>query len=492
MRRNVSRVLGGLLASKALAFVREVITAALFGTGAVVASFRVALAGTFVPAHFLASDAVNSAFIPVYKELRADSRDKAQILVWALMVMFGAFSLGIGALFWFASAHWVRILTPGLDAKTTLIASAVLSVMGLGVPCYLLTLFLMYLAAADDDFTPIAVRPVVQNLGLIAGTAAAFEFDDPALFAWGFAASYALLAAWTAIRATRSDLLRIPDAVSASDVSAALSAFWKALSPLLPLPIFLQGTIVVERVVASLVSLVAVSAIDYARFLSDTLITIISMPVGFAGLNQWSGLEAGAVRAHLSRLIPFVLLVAVPMSAFVAGNASLVVRITFARGAFDAQSVDVTTRILVPIALGLWAQIVANILIRALNALRRNHQVLRIMALSLVGNAAVDALGYSRFGATALGMGNLIYGVGLLIGAANALGMVGQVARRGGLLVLGGAIYVAIAWSFVLPERSVWGQAAQAVVVAAVFWTVWIAAIPDLRRLARRFVIGAE
>lgn len=55
--------------SKVLGLVREVLMAKFFGTGDVNGAYRIAQTGTLVPINFMTSDSLNSAFIPLYKNI---------------------------------------------------------------------------------------------------------------------------------------------------------------------------------------------------------------------------------------------------------------------------------------------------------------------------------------------------------------------------------------------------------------------------------------
>lgn len=185
MRKAIGQLFGGNLLSKIIGFSREILVAALFGTGSAIGAYRIAQTGTLVPINFLTSDSLNSAFIPLYKRLHAESIDKAQSLLWALLVLFFILSLLLQPMLWLVGHYWVATLAPGLDVETSQLANSMLQVMGLGVPFYLLSALLIFLGMAKDDFVPMAVRPSIQNIGLLAGTAFAFILHEPLFLCLG-------------------------------------------------------------------------------------------------------------------------------------------------------------------------------------------------------------------------------------------------------------------------------------------------------------------
>src|SRR5690606_5117153 len=116
-----------------------------------------------------------------------------------------------------------------------------LKIMGLGVPFYLMSAILMFLSMAHEDFIPMAVRPTVQNVGLIVGTIAAFWLSDFTFFAWGFTASYVAFSIWIVNRSWRAGTVALPTLWIWPQVGQVMAAFWVTLRPLLLLPVMLQG-----------------------------------------------------------------------------------------------------------------------------------------------------------------------------------------------------------------------------------------------------------
>ena len=480
MLKNVSLVFLGNALSKILGAGREVLSAAFFGTGAAMGAFRVGLTATLVPANFFTSDALNSAFIPLYKRFAVESKDRAQTLLWALGGLFGLISLLIGLCIWLWAVSWIRLLAPGIDQETAILATNMLHVMGIGVPFYLASALVMFLGMANDDFVPMTLRPVFQNLGLIAGVIAAYLFHNLTLLAWGFTASYMAFSAWVLCRAARADFLNLPGYWDWPQVSDVLRAFWACLRPLVLLPFMLQGNVVIERMVASFIGLAAISALDYARFVTDTLIFLISVPVGFAGLAHWSDLSADAMRDHLHKILMLMLLLAVPASAFLSVHATLVVEALYARGAFDAESVAVTSDILFGAAVGLWAQVFGYVLIKGLSAQLRNRAVFGVMICALFVNSIVNLLLYKSFGAMALGFGNAAYGLVLLMGTVTALGLWRPLLVHGWVIVPSVFGYVVLSTLLPLPE-SVGGGMVIASGFAVIYWISCIFLTRSLR-----------
>src|SRR5690242_15376074 len=78
-RLALSLLTGGLL-GKVAGLARELLLAAFYGTGDVVAAFRIAQAASLVPVNFITSDALNAGFLPLYQGRRDDDPDDAHAL----------------------------------------------------------------------------------------------------------------------------------------------------------------------------------------------------------------------------------------------------------------------------------------------------------------------------------------------------------------------------------------------------------------------------
>jgi len=481
MRKAVAHLMGGNLLSKVLGLGREVFVAALFGTGAVNGAFRIAQTGTLVPINFFTSDSLNAVFIPLYKRYLNESRAKADRLFWLVFGLFAIVSTIIVAGLWWGAPVCVSVLAPGLEPDTAKLAAEMLQVMALSVPFYLLTALLNYLSMAHDDHIPMASRASVQSIGLAGGALVAYLTHEPLCFAWGFTASYVVFSGWVWHRLASAGFLPWTNGWTRTEVSAGLSAFWQALRPILLLPVFLQGNIVTERVVASLIGLVAVSALDYARFITETMLFLVSMPIAFAGLSSWSGLVPAVIQEKLHRIVVVMLWVGIPVSAFLAVYADLIVQIAFARGAFDAESKRVTVSIIRGTSWGLWAQMLAYVLVKALSAQLRNRAVLVVMVVALASNATINLLFYRQLGALTLGLGNAAYGLVLLVGTLSALGLWRDLIQNGWRIASILTGYIALVVWVPLPANK-WASIALAGLIAVAYWGGWVLLMPRFRQ----------
>jgi putative peptidoglycan lipid II flippase len=229
--------------------------------------------------------------------------------------------------------------------------------------------------------------------------------------AWGFTASYITFSFWVVIRAKKGEILNFPKKIEFLEVKIVMGSFWVTLRPLLILPLILQGNITLERALASLINIDVVSALDYAKFITDTVVFILSVPIAFAGLSEWSSQSVETVRKKLKNIYNWLALLVINMSFFIFFYAKDIVIFLFMRGEFNENSVIVTTQIMQGMCIGLWAQVLGYIFIKALSAHLKNKQVLVVMIIALLSNAVVNVTTYKFWGAFGLGLGNSIYSI---------------------------------------------------------------------------------
>ncbi|WP_432544508.1 lipid II flippase MurJ [Kineococcus sp. SYSU DK002] len=480
MRDAVRRLVLGGLAGKLLGALREVLLAAAYGTGAPATAARVAQTGTLVPVDLFTADVLSAGFLPLHTELLRTDPSRAASLFRAVRAGAWVLSALLVAVLLVLARPVVDLLAPGLDDATATTSARFLQVMACGVPSYLQFSLLGYLEMSHGGFRLSSVRATVQNVGMIASLGAAWALGEPVLLASGFTLAYLALHAWGA----RSVRHLLPTAAGAGGRELALRC-WRRVRPLLLLPVALQGSVVTERVVASLLGDHVVAAVDYARFVAATGVNLLAVPLGLAGLATLSGLGAAAARERLVAVLPGLLLVVVPSSVVLTVGAAPVVRVLYARGAFDATSVATSAAVLTGLGVGFWAQSCAYVLVKALNAAGRNRAAVASLLAGLAVTVAVNVLAHPVLGPVTVGLAASAGSVVTTAAAARALGVGAELGRW--LLVCappaGLAAVLAVLAGRVVPGGGWAGLVAVAGSVALV-WAVACALPGPWRRVA--------
>lgn len=106
-------------ASRVTGFVRDVLTAALLGTGPVADAFVVAFRLPNLFRRILAEGAFNSAFVPLFaKKLEADGREQARVFATDVLSVMFIILVGLSAVAMMAMPLFVWAIAPGFDDGT--------------------------------------------------------------------------------------------------------------------------------------------------------------------------------------------------------------------------------------------------------------------------------------------------------------------------------------------------------------------------------------
>jgi putative peptidoglycan lipid II flippase len=470
---------GGIL-GKLFGIMRELILAALFGTSAQIDAYRAALTGTMIPANFFLNDSLNAGFIPLYTRYLREDRAKADALFWSLNLLLGVAGLMVTGALLVAAGPAVRLLVPGFSAEALALTAQFVRVMALGLPFYIQSALFAYLEMGHARYTLQSLRASAQSVGLIAGTLLAFWLRQPVWLAWGFTGAYVVFAVTGGIVLWRARLLAWPGTWSWPAAGLIMGEFGRVIRPLLLLPVMMQGNTAVERIVASLLGVGVVASLDYAKMIAETGLVLIAVPVGLASLAELSRVDAEVARERLGRILTPMLLLLVPLSAFLALNCEQVVRLLYRRGAFNEESVALTQAILLGSSVGFWAWIISAVFVKALNAQMRNREAVLFMGVAFGINVTFNLCAWRYLGPITLGLGTSIYALVLFALSARALHLGDALRRCAAPLVPGVVLYIALA-RWVRGSGPAWFAAAAG--LFAVYWLAFVMLVPSMRNV---------
>ncbi len=486
MRLDYLRLSAGGALAKLVGAAREILLARFFGTGPVADAYRGSLTLTLAPVHFLTAKAIETCFVPLYARYEASEPAKAQALLQSLLLFFVA----LGALVAGALALWapplVRWVLHGFDPARVALAVQMVRILALGVPAYVYCGVLSSLGMARRDFVIPALRPALQNLGMVMMIAVAAWRGEPALAAIGFSGTYLLMAVWATIHLGRRHHLRWRGAWDRGLARETGGQLWLLLRPLLLLSALVEANILIERNIASRIGPGSVAALDYARFLTESVHFLVAVPLGLLGLSLFATLSDRETHARVDRMIALLLLALVPISAFLAMNGREVLAVLYLRGHYDLDSLHITSRACLGLSLGLWAFSASHVLQRILNARLKNRVVLVAEAFSIGLNVGWNLLFYRSLGILALGLGAALGSVASLVYYLTRIGSLDGLLRRTGWhLIAAVPPYLLIAW---LLGRVPAGTLVRLLLQGIAAGGYWCAAIA-LRREARRMVL---
>ncbi|QSI79031.1 murein biosynthesis integral membrane protein MurJ [Niveibacterium microcysteis] len=484
MARNVFSIAIGNLASKGLGIVRELLFAASFGTGDTAAAFRIAQTGFQLPSQALVGDALSAGLLPLYRKLSAESKDSARVLVLVACFYGLIFSAVVTILLYLYSESAARFIAPAVEPSVLAVASGLLKVLALATPFYVLSGTISFVEASFGSFGAIAWRPVLLNVGSIAGVGLAVLFHVDHWLATAILISHVLFFMWTVLELRRLDRLMPEGPIAVTVVRQIGSRFARNMLPLLGLPLIAQVNVLVERIVSSWIGTSVIPSVDYSRFIADTTVQLIAMPLGVLTMSKHGGVDTKEARTHIRDVSATIVLIAFPLAVIISQNAEDIIRTLFARGAFNEQSISSTADVLRWMGGALGMTITAYYLVKALNSQLRNVEALMITIAACSANMLVNVLLWRSYGAQTVGMAVASYSMVLFTLSFTRLHLWRELGPF--LAVVVGCCFVQFVLTRYLAEGLAYPYGLIASCVATlVLWGVLSIVVPPLRTAAR-------
>lgn len=473
----------GTFASKLLGVVREIVFAAIFGANNIAAAYRISQTGFYAPTHALVVETVGSSVVPVYKLRHSEGDLEAQSLIVVGTAFSMAVSLLLGILLYFFSRPIVSFIAPDADGRTIALAAVMLEICAIAAPFYVVANFFAYIESAHGKFSAIASRPSVLNIMSIAGVIVAWKLGTPLAIVYSILLGHIAFFVWTLAVSLRDGILKLEFVYDRAVYQRSLRIFLRAALPLIALPFLAQTYVIAGRIFASFMGTQVIPCIDYANFITDSAITLLSVPLGVATLASYGGLTAGEATGHINRVASQLMLLIFPPSIFLAMNSSDIVSLMYQRGAFNATATHNTSAIVMGLAIGLSTTTVAYYFQKALNSQLKNVESVIMMLIGTAASLATFYLFWRRLGPLALGLGSTAYGASQYFFGMVRLRIAGPQLRLLGWLLVPGSTYVALA-SVTAHVGTKLEHVAIECVLAAMVWSIGFWRIAPLRSVA--------
>jgi putative peptidoglycan lipid II flippase len=394
---------GGLtMVSRVLGFARDILIAAVLGTGAVADAFFVAFRFPNLFRRLFGEGAFNSAFVPLFaKRLEGEGPLAArsfaeEALAGLLFVLLLVTALAEIAMPWLMYA-----LAPGFSGMPEKFDLAVL-LTRIAFP-YLLCMSLVALLSgalnALGRFSMAAAAPILLNVVLItamllaAGLGLNNTPQSGIVLAWGVAVAGVVQLAALWIAARRAGL---HFNLTRPRLSADMRHLIRLGVPGLVSGGVTQLNIVVGTIIASLQA-GAVSYLYYADRLYQLPLGIVGVAIGVVLLPDLArNLRVGdhhSVMDNQNRSVEFALMLTLPAAVVLAVAAEPIIRVLFERGAFKVSDTLPTAAALGAFAFGLPAFVLIKVLQPAFFAREDTRTPMRYavwnMALNIAGSIAL-------------------------------------------------------------------------------------------------------
>lgn len=356
--RSIATI-GGLTAvSRVLGFIRDVLTAALLGTGPIADAFFVALRLPNLFRALFAEGAFSAAFVPLFVGiLQTEGPASARAFAERTLAVLTTALLGFVLVMQLAMGLVIYVIAPGF-AGTEAYAYAV-EFCRLTFPYLLfisLTALLGGVLNAYGRFAAPAATPILLNLSLIGAMLGAGPLVPTMghALAWGTTVAGILQFLWLFVNTGRGAFwLRLPRPRLDEKVRRLLRravpvAFGAGVH---------QVNVLVDTTLASLLGTGAVSYLFYADRLNQLPHGIVGVAVGTALLPLLSRqFKLGHLEAALhsqNRALELAFLLMLPAAAALMVLAQPIIALLFERGAFGPEAVIATAAALSAYALGL-------------------------------------------------------------------------------------------------------------------------------------------
>lgn len=417
--RSFATVGGFTLLSRVLGFVRDIMIAAVLGTGPVAEAFVVAFRFPNLFRRLFAEGAFNSAFIPLFaKRLEGEGKAEAKlfaqeamaVLVFALIVV-----TAIAEIF----MPWLMVgLAGGFVADKEKFDLAVL-LTRITMP-YLLFVSLLALFSgilnAFHKFAAAAAAPVILNIVFISVLSAM------AVVKLGNTAEAGVALSWAVSVAGLLQLLAVM--VAAKKIGMALKLRLPRLTPgvkrLLKLGIpgviaggIVQINIVIGTLIASMQDQ-AVAWLYYADRLYQLPLGVVGIAIGVVLLPDISRLlRAGKDdEAHDSqnRSMEYSLLLTLPAAVALAVVPQPLIQVLFERGHFSANDTQMVGMALMAFAFGLPAFVLTKVFQPGFFAREDTKTPMYFASISMVVNVVVSLALFSSLGHVGIAIATTIAG----------------------------------------------------------------------------------
>ena len=460
--RSAATVGGMTLISRMLGFIRDMLFAAILGTGPVADAFVVAFRFPNLFRRLFAEGAFNAAFVPLFaKRVAGEGRASARRFGEEALSALLAALVAITAAAEIAMPWLIHVIAPGFaDTPDKLDLARMLTAIAFP---YLLFVSLVALYSgilnSAGRFAAAAAAPIVLNIvliGVLCVAAIAFPQDrvlTGTMLAWGVSAA-GLLQLLMLIRAARREGyalgLRRPRMTPGVRRLVALG-----------IPGVVAGGITqVNLLIGTIIASFQDSGVSYLYF-ADRIyqlpLGVVGIAIGIALLPELSrrlraGDRDGADESQ-NRALEFAMLLTVPAAAALAAMPLPVIHVLFERGAFTPADTMQTGAALAAFAAGLPAFVLIKVFSPGFFAREDTRTPMLFAGAGVAVNIAGSLALFPFFGHTGIALATSAaawINAGLLARALAKRGrflLDGRNRRRLPLIVLSGAVMGATLWA---------------------------------------------
>jgi len=366
--RSIATVGGFTLVSRVLGFVRDLLIAAVLGTGPAADAFFVAFRLPNLFRRLFAEGAFNAAFIPSFaRRLEGEGIASAKRLAEEVQSVWftGLLAMTVAAEIAMPAVVFVLALGFADDAERWPLAVEYSRITFPYLMLMSLTALLGGVLNALNRFAAAAAAPIALNVCMIAAMVIAAPHMETAghALAWGVTIGGVVQVAMVAWDCRRAGVILMP---RLPRLTPGVRRVLRLMGPGAIGAGVLQVNILVGTIIASFLPTGAVSYLYYADRLYQLPLGVIGIAIGTALLPQLSrevraGRLDGAVQMK-NRSIEIAMLLTLPAAVALMTIPGEIVLALFQRGAFGAADVEATAYAVAAFAAGLPAYVLIKVL----------------------------------------------------------------------------------------------------------------------------------
>ena len=405
-----------IFVSKAVGFIREIVFAACFGTGAQMDAYNAAYGLYYVPV-LLFNSCISSTLIPLYIQRRREKGLKsANRFVSNVVNLFILASLAISVLMMLLSGPIVQLTYWGYEAETRALIASQLRVMLPSLLFLVTSIVLASLLNAREKYIAAQLTGFPLNFCLILAAATLGKKYGATALSWGVFVSGVLqmLVLLPFLRGQYSYSLRfeykspIIRRMLALAAPAILSMAVNELNHL------------IDRSLASTLPAGCLSGMNYGYKLIMFMTGVLVYPLTTVMFSKMSVHAAEHDKKGVSRIVmqclELLALVLLPIILLCAILSTDIIRLVYQRGAFSDQSVAVTASAFLFYVLGVFFFGARDMLNRAFHSLQDTRTTLYNSLVTVLLNVVLNLILVKVMGVGGLALAtSLSAGVGALL-----------------------------------------------------------------------------
>ncbi|MBQ7545027.1 MAG: murein biosynthesis integral membrane protein MurJ [Synergistaceae bacterium] len=391
MVRHAVFMMAGTLISRILGLAREVMVAALFGATRAMDAFNVAYTLSNLARQLLAEGALSAAFVPVFSQALAKSREKALALARGTMTVLMCATLFVVGLGIAGAPALVKIMAPGFSESDSVLAVGLTRWMFPFLIFISLEALTMGALNSLGSFFVPALSPALSNLVFIITApffAARFGVYGLALsvLCGGFAH---FMTQWLYGFKMKAVLYPARPDMSDPDLKRIMKLFLPYAAGLS----LNQVNPVISRMLGSFLQAGSISVLNYSNRILQLPLGLFVIAISQAVLPQLARAKNDDEFVEtLRQAVRFALFVVLPASLGVMAISREFVHLVFVRGQFGAWAWDATTTTLAFSMLGLPGMACSTVIMRALYALSMPRQAFRVTLFSVCATAVLSVI----------------------------------------------------------------------------------------------------